>query len=85
MSSPVTPAPAAVQEEAGKLIEQRALLKGWLARLEECSTDVPDHITARVRGDYEERLRSIAEQLGPHSEGIRSELDEMQGLLSGSL
>ncbi|CAN5466849.1 hypothetical protein BH24GEM3_BH24GEM3_06710 [soil metagenome] len=81
MSSPVTPAPAAVQEEAGKLIEQRALLKGWLARLEECSTDVPDHITARVRGDYEERLRSIAEQLGPHSEGIRSELDEMQGLL----
>lgn len=81
MNSPLTPAPAATQEEASKLIEQRAQLKRWLARLEECSTDVPEHITARVRDDYEERLRLIAEQLGPHSEGIRRELEEMRELL----
>lgn len=48
------------------LIGQREQLRAWLARLDEVGTRAPGRVAERVRGDYEERLRRVDEELGTH-------------------
>lgn len=66
----------------GTLLEQRAQLQGWLARLDELSADVPNRVAERVRGDYTERLRGVTDALGGHREVITREMDSVRGQLA---
>lgn len=66
----------------GTLLEQRAQLQGWLARLDELSADVPNRVAERVRGDYSERLRSVTDGLAGHREVITREMDSVRGQLA---
>jgi len=66
----------------GSLLEQRAQLQGWLARLDELSADVPNRVAERVRGDYTERLRGVTDALAEHREVITGEMDSVRGQLA---
>lgn len=66
----------------GSLLEQRAQLQGWLARLDELSADVPNRVAERVRGDYTERLRGVTDGLAGHREVITREMDSFRGQLA---
>jgi hypothetical protein len=46
-----------IPKEITQLLEHRATLAKWLAKLEELSGTVRPDVYDRVRGDYEERLR----------------------------
>lgn len=73
--------PTADLRAAHDLIEQRAVLQQWLARLEELQSETPGHVAERVRNDYRDRLRSVTEQLGEHRDAIRADLDARLGRL----
>lgn len=66
------------RDEITALIEQRAVLKGWLLRLADHGAEVPAHVVERVRADYLDRLQRTTEQLTPHLEGLRQDLTELR-------
>ncbi|HEX5726519.1 MAG TPA: hypothetical protein VFX98_13680, partial [Longimicrobiaceae bacterium] len=69
--------PGSVQE----LIGQREQLRAWIRRLDEVRTEAPDRVAERVRGDYEDRLRRVTEELSQHREEIERELERLRGEL----
>lgn len=63
------------------LIGQREQLRAWLARLDEVGTRAPGRVAERVRGDYEERLRRVDEELGTHLEELEEGLAAVRAAL----
>jgi chromosome segregation ATPase len=58
-----------------ELLERRATVQGWLARLGEQTGKVSDRVFDRVRADYERRLQDTLQALASHRDGVRDELD----------
>jgi hypothetical protein len=74
MTDSLSPEPP-TNSEVSELLERRATIERWLARLDDYGTEVSARVTERVRGDYEARLREVLEQLGSRQEAVRAELD----------
>jgi hypothetical protein len=77
---PATDAPSAVET----LTRRRAQLQDWLGRLGEVGSGVPGHVADRVRRDYEDRLRSVTQELSEHREALTAELDGRRAELEGA-
>ncbi|HEU0078721.1 MAG TPA: Ran-binding zinc finger domain-containing protein [Longimicrobiaceae bacterium] len=78
METPLaTDAPAAVET----LTRRRAQLQDWLGRLGEVGSGVPGHVTDRVRRDYEDRLRSVTQELSEHRDALTAELHDRRAEL----
>ena len=65
------------------LLHQRAQYEQWLARLDSAGDKAPPAVRAKVRGDYEARLRGVIDQLRGHSATIAEELDRHKGTQAG--
>ncbi|MEO6057809.1 MAG: hypothetical protein ABIQ49_13320 [Gemmatimonadales bacterium] len=57
------------------LLQQRARFEQWLARLDSAGEKAPPAVRAKVRGDYEARLRGVIDELRGHAATIAQELD----------
>jgi hypothetical protein len=64
-----------IPKEITQLLEHRATLAKWLAKLEELSGTVRPDVYDRVRGDYEERLRSQETELTAHRSEMETALE----------
>ena len=56
------------------LLARRSQVEQWLARLDQADPEVPERVIARVREDYEGRLRAIVEQLTDHRSTVEAEV-----------
>jgi hypothetical protein len=65
------------------LLQQRAQYEQWLARLDSAGDKAPPAVRARVRGDYEARLRGVIDQLRGFSATIAEELERHKGTQTG--
>ena len=65
-----------IPKEITELLEHRATLAKWLAKLEELSGTVRPEVYDRVRGDYEARLRSQETELTAHRSEMETALEE---------
>jgi hypothetical protein len=65
-----------IPKEITELLEHRATLGKWLAKLEELSGTVRPEVYDRVRGDYEVRLRSQEKELTAHRSEMETALEE---------
>src|SRR5512132_1168178 len=65
------------------LLQQRAQFEQWLARLDSTQDKAPPAVRAKVRGDYEARLRGVIDQLRGHSATISQELERHRATQSG--
>jgi len=65
-----------------ELVQQREQLTAWLARLDEVAAHAPDRVAGRVRGDYEERLRQVNQDLSEHRGEIERDLERLRGELA---
>ena len=65
-----------IPKEITELLEHRATLGKWLAKLEELSGTVRPEVYDRVRGDYEQRLRSQETELTAHRSEMETALEE---------
>ncbi len=65
-----------IPKEITQLLEHWATLEKWLAKLEELSGTVRPEVYDRVRGDYEERLRSQETDLTAHRSEMETALEE---------
>lgn len=65
-----------IPKEITELLEHRATLGTWLAKLEELSGTVRPEVYDRVRGDYEARLRSQETELTAHRSEMETALEE---------
>ncbi len=65
------------------LLQQRAQYEQWLARLDSAGDKAPPAVRAKVRGDYEGRLRGVIDQLRGHAATIAEELDRHKGTKAG--
>jgi hypothetical protein len=65
------------------LLQQRAQYEQWLARLDSAGDKAPPAVRAKVRGDYEARLRGVIDQLRGHGATIAEELDRHKGTQAG--
>lgn len=65
------------------LLQQRAQYEQWLTRLNATGDKAPPAVRARVRSDYEARLRGVIEQLRGHASAIAEELDRHKGTQAG--
>jgi hypothetical protein len=65
------------------LLQQRTQYEQWLARLDSTGDKAPPAVRAKVRGDYEARLRGVIDQLRGHAATIAEELDRHKTTQSG--
>jgi hypothetical protein len=65
------------------LLQQRSQYEQWLARLDSTGDKAPPAVRAKVRGDYEARLRGVIDQLRGHAATIAEELDRHRTTQSG--
>jgi hypothetical protein len=65
------------------LLQQRAQYEQWLARLDAAGDKAPPAVRAKVRSDYEGRLRGVIDQLRGHAATIAEELDRHKGTQAG--
>jgi outer membrane biosynthesis protein TonB len=65
------------------LLEQRSRYEEWLARLDSTGDKAPPAVRAKVRSDYEGRLRGVIDQLRGHAATIHEELERHQGTQGG--
>ncbi len=65
------------------LLQQRTQYEQWLARLDSTGDKAPPAVRAKVRGDYEARLRGVIDQLRSHAATIAEELDRHKTTQSG--
>jgi hypothetical protein len=64
--------PAAVES----LLAERDAIHGWLARLDEAGSTVPQAVRAKVRSDYERRMDGVTDRLRNHAESITNRLGD---------
>jgi hypothetical protein len=65
------------------LLQQRAQYEQWLARLDSAGDKAPPTVRAKIRGDYEARLRGVIDQLRGHAATIAEELDRHKTTQTG--
>jgi len=65
------------------LLQQRATYEQWLARLDAAGDKAPPAVRAKVRGDYESRLRGVIDQLRGHAATIAEELERQRRTQAG--
>ena len=58
------------------LLAERDALHGWLTRLDDAGSTVPESVRARVRVDYEQRMDAVTARLGEHGDTITRKLDD---------
>jgi hypothetical protein len=81
MNASSSPAGGSARPTVTELLEQRALVQGWLNRLDELRAEVPDRVAERVRDDYHDRLSRIVDSLSAHQDAIRDELERYRDRL----
>ncbi len=82
MKSKSSSRPAEAPHTVDDLLEQRATLESWLARVDDCSTEVEERIAERVRADYEARLETTLEELRMHTESLSRDLENARERLA---
>jgi hypothetical protein len=65
------------------LLQQRAQYEQWLARLDSAGDKASPAVRARVRSDYEARLRGVIDQLRGFAATIAEELDRHKSTQTG--
>jgi hypothetical protein len=65
------------------LLQQRSQYEQWLGRLDSAGDKAPPAVRARVRSDYEARLRGVIDQLRGFSATIAEELDRHKATQTG--
>ncbi len=75
MTSPIPASPlsAGADEAVAPLLEECARVLGWIARIDDFADEVPEHIAARVRSGYEQRLEQKLEELKAFGDAVRSQ------------
>src|SRR5712691_10467346 len=63
-----------------RLLEERRQYQAWIARLSDAGDATPEHVRARVRGDYEARLAAVTEELGTHADHARQAIEQKKHL-----
>lgn len=56
------------------LLEERDAVAGWLARVDERGSTVPESVRERVRQDYRDRLDGLTDRLREHADAVGSRL-----------
>lgn len=62
---------------AGALLAERRKYEEWLAALEARRGSTPDHVFARVRGDYERRLADVVTELATKADALDARVTEL--------
>jgi alkylation response protein AidB-like acyl-CoA dehydrogenase len=75
MNQKTRPEPV-IPKEIVRLLDRRATLGGWLAKLNELRGTVRPEVYEKVRGDYEERLRAQETELAAHRSDMEMALAE---------
>ncbi len=70
--------------EVEELLDRRATIEDWLARLDEQKGKVSERIIARVREDYRSRLQAALDSLGAHRRSIQEQVDQARALLAST-
>lgn len=81
MSTDPSNAPGEPREELSELLTRQARLREWIDRLDDPQDDVPPHVTARVRADYEARLVGLLGELSAHGDALRADAAERREAL----
>ena len=68
--------------EIASLLEERRRYERWLAALQERRATTPEHVLARVRGDYEARLAQVTERLAGHRDALTEQRNGLQSRLA---
>jgi hypothetical protein len=79
MAKPTSDTDATIES----LLQQRAQYEQWLARLDTAGDKAPPAVRARVRTDYEARLRGVIDQLRGFAATIAEELDRHKSAQTG--
>lgn len=56
------------------LLEARARFQTWLTRLDSAGSDAPQAVRDKIRGDYQQRLEQVIEELRTHAESVAEQL-----------
>jgi hypothetical protein len=70
-----------IPEAIRSLLEQRARYMEWLAKLDDLGGQYRPEVARRVRGDYQERLTGVEDELHGHQAELESSLAERQSRL----
>ena len=70
-----------IPEAIRSLLEQRAQYMEWLAKLDDLGGQYRPEVARRVRGDYQERLTGVEDELHGHQAELESSLAERQSRL----
>ena len=71
-----------IPEAIRSLLEQRARYMEWLAKLDDVGGQYRPEVARRVRGDYQERLTGVEDELHGHQAELESSLNERQSRLA---
>lgn len=64
------------------LLQERARYEQWLTRLDASGASAPDTVRQRIRGDYQQRLDAVMQQLRGHGATIGADLERNRGELA---
>ncbi|HMU61993.1 MAG TPA: zinc finger Ran-binding domain-containing protein [Gemmatimonadales bacterium] len=56
------------------LLEERARFQTWLTRLDAAGSDAPAAVRDKIRGDYQQRLDQVIEELRSHAASVAEQL-----------
>jgi hypothetical protein len=70
MAKPTPPAANPIDA----LLEERARFQTWLTRLDSAGSDAPPAVRTKIRGDYQQRLDQVIEQLRTHAASVAEQL-----------
>lgn len=70
-----------IPEAIRSLLEQRAQYLEWLAKLDDLGGQYRPEVARRVRGDYQDRLTGVEDELHGHKAELESSLTERQSRL----
>ena len=79
MAKGLSKATAAIQ----RLLDERQQIQTWLERLSMAADSAPEHVRAKVRGDYERRLGEVMKELHVHGDELHATLERLQSTRSG--
>ena len=74
MAKSLSKATAAIQ----RLLDERQQIQTWLERLSVAGDSAPEHVRAKVRGDYERRLGEVMKELQVHGGELHATLERLQ-------
>ncbi len=65
-----------------RLLDERQQIQTWLGRLSMAADSAPEHVRAKVRGDYERRLRELMKELQVHGGELHATVERLQSARS---